>query len=71
MADVITARQDDTLDGLIWRERGLGIEDCPAVLAANPGLAAHGATLPAGTTVIVPALTAPALPVRAIVQLWD
>lgn len=71
MADVITARHGDTLDGLIWRERGLGIEDCPAVLAANPGLAAHGATLPARTSVVIPPMAAPALPVRDIVQLWS
>lgn len=71
MADTLTARQGDTLDGLIWRERGLGIEDCPAVLAANPGIAGIGPTLPAGTTVTIPAIAAPALPVRDIVQLWS
>jgi phage tail protein X len=71
MADAITARAGDTLDGLIWRERGLGIDDCPRVLAANPGIAALGATLPAGTSVTIPATAAPAAPVRDIVQLWD
>ena len=71
MADVITARQDDTLDGLIWRERGLGIADAPAVLAANPGVAALGAILPPGTKVTIPAATAPAVAVRDVVQLWD
>lgn len=71
MASVITARQDDTLDGLIWRERGLGIADAPAVLAANPGVAALGAILPAGTKVIIPAVNAPIVAVRDIVQLWD
>lgn len=71
MGDTLTARQGDTLDGLIWRERGLGIEDCPAVLAANPGLASLGPTLPAGTAVTIPAISAPALPVRDIVQLWS
>lgn len=71
MADVITARQGDTLDGLLWRDRDLGIEDCATVLAANPGLAALGAILPAGTPVTIPTIAAPALPVRAVVQLWD
>lgn len=71
MADVIRARQGDTLDGLIWRERGLGIADCPAVLAVNPGLAALGTILPTGSPVTIPAIAAPALPVRDVVQLWD
>ena len=71
MADTVTARQGDTLDGLIWRDRGLGIEDCPTVLAANPGLAAIGATLPAGMTVIIPPISAPAPLVRDVVQLWS
>jgi phage tail protein X len=71
MPDIIRSRQGDTLDGLIWRERGLAIEDCGAVLAANPGLDAAGATLPTGTPVTIPAIAAPALPVRDVVQLWD
>lgn len=71
MADTVTARQGDTLDGLIWRERGLTAADLGAVLAANPGIAAFGAILPTGTPVIIPANTAPALPVRTVVQLWD
>lgn len=71
MADTLTARQGDTLDGLIWRERGLGIADAPAVLAANPGLAAFGATLPAGTPVTLPTIVAPAFAVREVVQLWS
>jgi phage tail protein X len=71
MADIITARQGDTLDGLLWRDRGLGIEDCPAVLDANPGLAALGATLPTSTPVTIPAIAAPVLPVRDVVQLWS
>ncbi len=71
MADTVTARQGDTLDGLIWRDRGLGIEDCREVLAANPGLAALGATLPSGTVVTIPPISAPAPLVRDIVQLWS
>lgn len=71
MADVIRARHDDTLDGLVWREAQLGAADLPAVLAINPGLAAFGATLPPGTPVRLPARRAPAQPVRDLVQLWD
>lgn len=71
MADAITARAGDTLDGLIWRERGLGIDDCTRILAANPGIAGLGATLPAGTRVEIPETSTPAASVRNIVQLWD
>lgn len=68
--DTIHSLQGDTVDALIWRERGLGAADIAAVLAANPGLADAGAILPIGTPVVMPALaTAPAaLP---LIQLWD
>lgn len=65
------AQQGDTIDRLIWREAGLGAAALGTVLAANPGLAALGPVLPAGTPVILPEITAPALPTRDIVQLWD
>lgn len=66
------ARQDDTLDGLGWRERGLGPADLPALLVANPGLADLGPILPLGTVVTVPATSAaPAPTVRDVVNLWD
>ncbi len=70
MADVIRAREGDTLDGLIWRARRLDAANLPAVLAVNPGLAALGAVLPDGTAVTLPN-TAPAATVRDIIQLWD
>jgi phage tail protein X len=70
MPDTIHARQGDTLDGLIWRERRLGAANLTAILAANPGLAGHGAVLPTGTPVTLP--DTPAAPiVRDIIQLWD
>lgn len=71
MADTLTARQGDTLDGLIWRERSLSAADLPAVLAANPGLAALGPILPAGTTVTIPEIDRTGLPTLDLVQLWD
>lgn len=72
MADVLTSRQGDTLDGLAWRERGFGPADLPALLEANPGVAALGAVLPIGTPVVVPAAAAtPAIADRPLVQLWD
>jgi phage tail protein X len=70
MPDTLRARQGDTLDGLLWRERGLRSADLAPVLEANPGLAALGPVLPTGTAVLVPD-TAPAPVTRDLVQLWD
>lgn len=69
--DVLRTIAGDTLDALLWRERGLGPADLPAVLAVNPGLSALGAVLPKGTAVTVPDLAAPADPIRDTVNLWD
>jgi phage tail protein X len=72
MADVIHARQGDTLDGLLWRERGLGPEALGAVLDANRGLAALGAILPLGTAVTVPPAALDAPRIRSdVVNLWE
>ncbi|WP_294356119.1 tail protein X [uncultured Sphingomonas sp.] len=73
MPDTLTAQQGDTLDALLWRARRLGSPALATVLAANPGLAALGTTLPAGTRVTVPATltTRDTTPVRDMVQLWD
>lgn len=69
--DTTRAREGDTLDALIWRERGLGPADLPAVLAVNPGIAAYGPTLPKGHVVNLPAIAAPATSVRTdVVNLW-
>lgn len=64
------AREGDTVDALVWRERGLGPADLGNVLEANPGLGAIGAILPAGTLVAIPA-RAPASPIIKLTQLWD
>lgn len=66
----VTAQEGDTVDALIWRERGLGPSDLAAVLELNPGLAALGPILPAGHPVTVPAGRA-APQTLDIVQLWD
>lgn len=67
--DQVRARAGETLDALIWRVRGLGPDDLPAVLAANPGLAALGPVLPIGTIVTLPDAP-PATRQRDVVQLW-
>lgn len=71
MADVIFAQQGDTLDALLWRERGLSATDAVAVLEANPGLADRGVVLPLGTPVDVSTIAAPAPRTLPLVQLWD
>ena len=70
MTDQLRAQQGDTLDLLLWRERGFGSADLAPVLAANPGLAARGPVLPTGTLVRLPDST-PAPTVRNTVNLWD
>lgn len=70
--DTVRAREGDTLDALIWRERGLGPADLPAALAANPGIAGLGSILPKGQPVNLPTIAAPATAVRTdVVNLWD
>ncbi|MES2339598.1 MAG: tail protein X [Pseudomonadota bacterium] len=70
-ASRLIARDGDTLDDLLWRERALGPDALASVLAINPGLAALGAVLTAGTSVVLPALPrSNAPPVLEIVQLW-
>ncbi|SDA21523.1 tail protein X [Sphingomonas sp. NFR15] len=71
MADVIRAQQGDTLDALLWRERGLTASDAVRVLEANPGLADQGVILPLGTPVTVPASASPTPRALPLVQLWD
>jgi phage tail protein X len=72
MLDTVRARDGDTLDALIWRERGLGPADLSVVLAANPGIAARGPILPKGLSVNLPAIAAPAVAVRTdVLNLWD
>jgi phage tail protein X len=67
----IRSRTGDTLDAAVWRERGLGPADLGPLLVINPGLAALGPVLPAGTIILVPAAAPPAPPTLDLVQLWD
>ena len=71
MAETINARQGDTLDLLLHRDCGLGIEALDSVLAANPGLATLGPVLPVGTPVLVPDAAVAAPVTRPFLQLWD
>lgn len=71
MADTVQAQQGDTLDALLWRERGLGPADLVAILEANPGLADLGTILPLGAVVTIPATATPTPRTLPLVQLWD
>lgn len=71
MADsLLHARQGDTLEGLIWRERRLDAGALGGVLEANRGLADLGPVLPIGTPVALPAV-APIAAALPLIQLWD
>lgn len=67
--DVATTHQGDTVDAMLWRERGRTAVLTEQVLALNPGLAARGPVLPAGVAIVLPPVSAP-VPVRETVKLW-
>lgn len=67
----LSAIGGETLDALLWRERGLGPDDLAPVLAANPGIAGLGAIVPRGTIIRLPAPLVAAIRTLPIVRLWD
>jgi len=66
MSDYITT-EGERLDQIAWRELG-DAQLVPAILEANPGLAAQPAALPAGLSIRLPAAPEPK-PVQPI-RLW-
>ncbi|BCQ51085.1 tail protein X [Burkholderia gladioli] len=66
----VTAQQDESLDALCWRYYGSTSGTVEAVMAANPGIAALGVALPAGTVVEMPAPVA-IDQVRPLLQLFN
>lgn len=66
-----TSQSGETLDAVLWRVLG-ATGAIALVYAANPGLAALGPILPAGTGITIPAAaeTSPA-PLREDVKLWS
>jgi len=66
-----TALEGDTVDAICWRELGRTRAVTEQVLAMNPGLAALGTRLPAGTLVMLPDVAAAAPTVLESVKLWD
>jgi phage tail protein X len=70
-ADVVRARQGDTVDAICWRELGATRGVTEAVLELNRGLADLGPILPEGTPVILPPRQSVAPAVVPLTQLWD
>ena len=71
IARTYTTKADEVLDWIVsshYGRRGAGMVE--AVLEANPGLADHGATLPAGVVVTLPVLAAP-VTITGGAKLWD
>ncbi|WP_186190941.1 tail protein X [Burkholderia gladioli] len=66
----VTALQDESLDALCWRYYGSTSGTVEAVMATNPGIAALGVALPAGTVVEMPAPVA-IDQVRPLLQLFN
>ena len=65
----VRTQQGDTLDQICYRYYGHTMGVTEAALAANPGLAEHGATLPLGIEVFLPPLSSQ--PPRQRIQLRD
>lgn len=70
MATVYTTKQKEIVDLICYRHYGRTREVTELVLAANPGLAAHGPILPFATKVVLPAITEQTRR-RPLVSLYD
>lgn len=66
-----TAREGETVDEVCWRVLGRTSNVTEQVLELNPGIAALGPKLPAGTELILPDRAEAAPAVRETIQLWD
>ncbi len=65
-----TTRDGDTVDAIAWRVYGsTSNQVVESVLAANAGLADYGPILPAGVTITLPEIAAPAK--AKGIKLWD
>jgi phage tail protein X len=70
-ADVVRARQGDTVDAICWRELGATRGVTEKVLELNRGLAQLGPILPEGTLVILPPRSTVAPAELPLFNLWD
>ena len=70
MATIYTTRQGETVDAACFTHYGRSARVVEAVLAANPGLAGLGATLPLGTQIHMPDLPSVSAE-RRLISLWE
>lgn len=66
---VYRTKAGDVVDWIVWRHYGRQAGAVELVLEANPGLADHGAALPAGVEVVLPELPVPEP--EPVVRLWS
>ncbi|PTR05326.1 MULTISPECIES: tail protein X [unclassified Novosphingobium] len=72
MARTATSLQGETVDEVCWRVLGYTRTVVEQVLDLNPGLAALGPRLPAGSPIILPeASSSAATQTLETVSLWD
>jgi phage tail protein X len=72
MARTATALQGETVDEVCWRVLGYTRTVVEQVLDLNPGLAALGPRLPAGTVIALPeASSSAATQTLETISLWD
>ena len=68
--EIVTSREGDSVDLLLWRHRGGTAVMTEQVLELNTGLADRGPVLAAGVAIALPPLAAP-VTTRETVKLWD
>jgi phage tail protein X len=71
MTTTVTALDGETVDEICWRYLSATAGVTEQVLDLNPGLAALGPNLPAGTPVILPDPTGANTATIDLDQLWD
>lgn len=71
-SQTVIAHQNDTVDLIAWRVFERTADVTEAILDANPGLAALGPIIPAGTRATIPTFETPATsaPEAQLVRLW-
>lgn len=70
MANEYRTKRGDALDWICWRHYGRqNNRIVEMVLSANPGLAAHGARLPAGLVITLPEINVASLSQQSV-RLW-
>jgi phage tail protein X len=67
----VRSQQNDTLDLVVWRYLGDGAGYVEQALELNPHLAAHGAVLPGGTLIELPAPRIAPASTQSSISLWD